>query len=84
MKLRIEYPDGVVRCADREEAEQIYAENVDIDHDGGARCLILETGTGRDYVVSYAVGWEEDTATDRDPSKLAGFAPASDPARILP
>jgi hypothetical protein len=85
MKLQIEYCDGlVIRCASQTEAEHIYAEHASIRRDAGARCLILETGRDRDYVVTYAVGWAEDSATDRDPSKLAGFAPASDPARILP
>ncbi|GAA4637826.1 hypothetical protein GCM10023196_093210 [Actinoallomurus vinaceus] len=85
VKLRIEYRDGlVIRCAHQTEAEQIRAENTDLDPSDGARYLILETGEDRDYVVTYAVGWEEDTATDSDPSKLADFVPGTDPARILP
>jgi hypothetical protein len=83
MKVRIEYDGLVIRCATPAEAEQIYIENTGIDHGRGARCLILETGGDRDYVVTYAVGWEEDMQDDRDPSKLAGFAPGTDPNRIL-
>ncbi|GAA2265310.1 hypothetical protein GCM10010402_21280 [Actinomadura luteofluorescens] len=84
MKVRTEYIDGlVIRCADQEEAEHIYAESGNVEPDAGAHCLILETGNDRDYVVAHAVGWAEDMASERDPSALAGFAPGSDPARIL-
>ncbi|MEU8118253.1 hypothetical protein AB0C21_06045 [Spirillospora sp. NPDC049024] len=84
MKVRIEYGDGlVIRCADQAEAEHIYAEHADVSEGFGEHCLILETGDDRDYVVTTAVGWVEDMKTERDPSALAGFAPASDPARIL-
>ncbi|MEV3924853.1 hypothetical protein [Actinomadura coerulea] len=84
MKVRTEYRGGlVIRCADQEEAAQIYAESGDVEPGAGAHCLILETGNDRDYVVAHAVGWVEDMASERDPSALAGFAPGSDPARIL-
>ncbi|MEV0660536.1 hypothetical protein ACIBI3_00305 [Actinomadura luteofluorescens] len=84
MKIRIEYGDGlVIRCADQEEAARIHAESGGVEPGAGAHCLILETGNDRDYVVAHAVGWAEDMGTERDPSALAGFAPGSDPARIL-
>ncbi|MGW2306412.1 hypothetical protein [Actinomadura luteofluorescens] len=84
MKVRTEYSDGlVIRCADQEETEHIYAESGNVEPGVGAHCLILETGNDRDYVVAHAVGWAEDMASERDPSALAGFAPGSDPARIL-
>ncbi|MGP3938050.1 hypothetical protein [Nonomuraea sp. KM88] len=81
MKVRIEYSGLVIRCATEAETALIRAENTGL-HDG-VHCLILETGLDQDYVIAHAVGWEEDTETDRDPSKLAGFAPGSDPNRIL-
>ncbi|GAA4086846.1 hypothetical protein [Actinomadura miaoliensis] len=81
MKIRIEYDGLVIRCATSAEEEWIRADNTGLALD--ARCLILETGGDQDYVVTHAVGWEEDMETDRDPSKLAGFAPGSDPNRIL-
>ncbi|MFF4416025.1 hypothetical protein ACFYY8_26150 [Streptosporangium sp. NPDC001559] len=84
VKLRTEYHGLVIRCATREESDRIGSETGGVPP--GARCLILETAGEQghqDYVVTYAVGWEEDLETDRDPSKLAGFAPASDPDRIL-
>jgi hypothetical protein len=81
MKLRVEYDGLVIRCATQAEVERIYAENTGIDSD--ARCLILQTAEDQDYVVTYAVGWEEDLEDDRDPSNLAGIAPGTDPNRIL-
>lgn len=81
MKIRVEYDGLILRCATAAEAGQIRANNAGVDHD--APCLILETGSDQDYVIAHAVGWEEDMETDRDPSKLAGFAPGSDPNRIL-
>ncbi|GAA4134812.1 hypothetical protein GCM10022416_16850 [Actinomadura keratinilytica] len=81
MKIRIEYDGLVIRCATPDEDERIRAENSGLA--ASARCLILETGGDRDYVVTHAVGWEEDMGTDREPSRLAGFAPGSDPKRIL-
>jgi hypothetical protein len=81
MKLRMEYHGLVVRCAMQGEIDRIHAEHGGIGHK--ARCLILETGEDQDYVVTYAVGWMEDEGTERDPSPLAGFAPGSDPNRIL-
>ncbi|KAB2352219.1 hypothetical protein [Actinomadura rudentiformis] len=81
MKIRIEYDGLVIRCATLAEAEKIRADNTGIHE--GAHCLLLETGGDLDYVIAHAVGWEEDMETDRDPSRLAGFAPGSDPGRIL-
>ncbi|MFD8867060.1 hypothetical protein ACFV1F_22325 [Streptomyces sp. NPDC059590] len=81
MKVRIEYDGLVIRCATEAEVERIKAENTGTD--GDARCLILETEDDQDYVITHAVGWHEDMETDRNPSRLAGFAPGSDPNRIL-
>ncbi|WP_329246339.1 hypothetical protein OG417_51480 [Actinoallomurus sp. NBC_01490] len=81
MKVRIEYDGLVIRCATPAEARRISGADTGIHDD--AHCLILETGNDHDYVITYAVGWEEDMETDRDPSKLAGFPPGSDPNRIL-
>ncbi|MFD0857304.1 hypothetical protein ACFQ07_34190 [Actinomadura adrarensis] len=81
MKVRIEYSGLVIRCATEVEAARIRAENSGLHDD--AHCLVLETGLDQDYVIAHAVGWEEDTESDRDPSKLAGFAPGSDPNRIF-
>ena len=81
MKIRTEYDGLVIRCATPAEAEKIRAEDTAIHKD--AHCLLLATGDDLDYVITHAVGWEEDMETDRDPSRLAGFAPASDPNRIL-
>ncbi|MGI5206275.1 hypothetical protein ACQEU6_32470 [Spirillospora sp. CA-108201] len=84
MKVRTEYRHGlVIRCAGQEEARRIYAESSDVEPGVEAHCLILETGNDQDYVVAHAVGWAEDMASEREPSALAGFAPGSDPARIL-
>ena len=81
MKVRIEYDGLVIRCATPAEAGQIRRDSTGIK--GDAHCLILETGNDHDYVITHAVGWEEDIETDRDPSKLAGFPPGTDPNRIL-
>jgi len=81
MKVRIEYDGLIIRCATEVEAERIRAENTGTRDD--AHCLVLETGADQDYVITHAVGWHEDMESERDPSKLAGFAPGSDPNRIL-
>ncbi|GIH29562.1 hypothetical protein Aph01nite_78720 [Acrocarpospora phusangensis] len=81
MKLRVEYDGLVIRCATQPEAERIHAENTGITRD--ARCLILETAGESDYVMTHAVGWQADLESDRDASELAGFAPGTDPSRIL-
>lgn len=81
MKIRVEYDGLVIRCATEIEAERSKADDTGTVDD--ARCLILETGGCHDYVITYAVGWHEDMETDRDPSKLAGFPPGTDPDRIL-
>lgn len=83
MKVRIEYDGLVIRCATQDEAHQIFAENSSLEPSHDARCLIWETRGDQDYVVTHAVGWEKDLETDRDPSRLAGFPPGSDPARLL-
>ncbi|GAA4236970.1 hypothetical protein FHR32_006148 [Streptosporangium album] len=69
MKLRIDYHGLVIRCATQAETERIHSEVNGIDPE--ARCLILETAEGQDYVVTYAIGWEEDMETDRDPSSTS-------------
>jgi hypothetical protein len=81
MKIRADYDGLVIRCATSAEAERITTEYSDFRDD--ARCLVLESGSSRDYVVADAVGWNEDTETDRDPSALAFFPPGTDPDRIL-
>ncbi|GAA2305193.1 hypothetical protein GCM10010149_63710 [Nonomuraea roseoviolacea subsp. roseoviolacea] len=81
MKLRMVYNGLVVRCAMQGEIDRIHAEHTGIDRK--ARCLMLEAAEEQDYVVTYAVGWMEDMGTERDPSPLAGFAPGTDPNRIL-
>ncbi|GII86785.1 hypothetical protein Ssi03_47750 [Sphaerisporangium siamense] len=80
-KLQHAYHGLVIRCATQEEASWIHAENSGIDQ--RSRCLILESAGIRDYIVTLAVGWEEDMETARDPSRLAHFAPGSDLSRIL-
>ncbi|MFD5780522.1 hypothetical protein [Streptomyces sp. NPDC126933] len=77
------YDGLVIRCATDEERARIVA---DTGKSGrNKRVHFLETSDGRtDYVISGAVGWATDNEDPRAPSRLASFAPATDPARILP
>ena len=82
VKTRIDYHGLVIRCATDDERQHILAETG--NEDRSLRVFVLESTGGLDYVVAGAVGWREDGEEDRDPSRLAFFAPASDPKRILP
>ncbi|MDR7320852.1 MULTISPECIES: hypothetical protein [Catenuloplanes] len=82
VKSRMNHSGLVVRCATDEEHERII-------RDSGlkpvaVRVFVIESGDALDYVVSGAVGWQEDDQAANAPSALAFFAPATDPTRILP
>jgi hypothetical protein len=78
VRIRTDYDGLVVRCATAEERGEVLAEV-----GGHHRVLILESGGVSDYVVAMAFGWREEWADIRDESSLAGFAPGTDPHRIL-
>ncbi|WP_130334717.1 hypothetical protein [Micromonospora kangleipakensis] len=82
MKTRMDYHGLVLRCATTEEHERILREiGRTADYN---RVFIIGSGDSLDYVVSAAVGWQEDDQEDRDPSALAFFVGATDPTRLLP
>ncbi|GLZ13765.1 hypothetical protein Acsp04_40000 [Actinomadura sp. NBRC 104425] len=81
MKIRVEYDGLVFRCAAPAEEERIRIDNSGLA--AAALCLILESGSNQDCVVAHAVGWERDMGADREPSRLAVFAPGTDPERIV-
>ncbi|MGK5444808.1 hypothetical protein ACSNN7_23685 [Micromonospora sp. URMC 105] len=82
MKTRMDYDGLVLRCATTEEHERILRETGrTADHN---RAFIIMSGDSLDYVVSAAVGWQEDDQEDRDPSALAFFVGATDPTQLLP
>jgi hypothetical protein len=82
LKVRGDYDGLVIRYASEDERARVLA---DLGLPGRPpHVLILQGGPDPDYVVSLAVGWLEDEGDERDPSRLAGFAPATDPERVLP
>ncbi|MEV4347630.1 hypothetical protein AB0J83_24510 [Actinoplanes sp. NPDC049596] len=80
VKTRMDYDGLVVRCATAGEREFVLRETGAAAHN---RVFFLETDDACDYVVASAMGWQADDLGDRDPSALASFPPASDPARLL-
>jgi hypothetical protein len=82
MKVRCDYHGLVVRCASDDQRRRVLA---GVALSGGRpRVLALHGGPDLDYVVAAAVGWLEDNGDERDPSRLAGFAPATDSTHVLP
>ncbi|MBT2364000.1 hypothetical protein J7E88_01295 [Streptomyces sp. ISL-10] len=81
VQTRMRYDGLVIRCATAEEHTRILAATGSTLRSN--RVHILETSGGADYVISNAVGWGMDDGDLRAPGRLASFAPATDPARIL-
>lgn len=65
--------DGLtIHRAPPEEEARIRHDSGSIDFSPDERFLVLESGTGRDYVVSLAFGWCEDDGDAHDASRLSG------------
>lgn len=83
MQTGMIYDGLVIRCATAEERARITADTGRFGRSD--RVHMPESADDRtDYVISAAVGWATDDDDVRAPSRLASFAPAGDPTRILP